>query len=142
MSKFIGQLVLEVMVDANGHTLYNRSGRALWMVMQPFAYQSNVIAAYRKCAIGDEKSIIRVEVGFISDLASQPQITLSLFGEIAQRPSVIHDHAYSTGEIPRNIADAMLEEAMLLDGAPGWKSSAFYWGTHLFGGSHYKSAPV
>ena len=137
MSAFIGNLCLEVMVDANGHTLYNRSGRALFMVMQPFAYQSDVIAAYQKCPIGDDKSSIHIEIGFITDLASQPQATLSLFGEIGQRPSVPHDHAYSTGEIPRSVADAMLQEAMILDGDPWWKVKAFFAGVRLFGASHY-----
>ena len=140
MSAFIGNLCLEVMVDAQGHTLCNRSGRTLFMVTQPFAYQSDALAKYFRCASGDEKSIIRIEIGFISDLASQPQATLSLFGEIAQRASVPHDHAYSTGEIPRSLADAMLEEAMLLDGESWWKAKAFFIAVRIGGAGHYGAA--
>jgi hypothetical protein len=142
MSAFLGSLCLEVMVDADGHALHNRSGRTLFILTQPFAYQSDVVATYRNCAPGDERSIIRIKVGFITDLASQPQITLSIFGEIGQRPSLPHDYIYSTGEIPRGVADDMLEEAMLLDGEPEWKAASFYLGTHLFGGSHFDILPA
>ena len=137
MSAFIGDLCLEVMIDAAGRTLTNREGRTLFRLTAPFAYQSDAVARYRKCRPGDEPSIIRMETGFVTDLASQPQFTMSLFGEIGQRPSVPHDHAYSTGEIPRSVADLMLREAMLLEGDPHWKAESYYLGARLGGASHY-----
>lgn len=120
-------LRVELMVDANGNNLCNRDGRQLWQVVDnAFAYQSDAA-----------KQTFTVPVGFITDFASIPQACLSMFGEVAQRPAVIHDFLYSTTPVPRDMADKVLLEAMELTGVPWLKRKMIYAGVRVGGASHY-----
>jgi hypothetical protein len=97
-------------------------------LLSEFRYQSDIAG------------LIVVPAGYVTDLASIPQIMLSLFGEIAQEPAVPHDFAYSTGCMPRAVADAMLREACLLTGVLAWKAELIYLGVRIGGGSHWASS--
>lgn len=130
MSAFLDPLDLEVMRDARGLPLLTRAGRQLWRVLARFRYQSDVAG------------LIEVPAGFVTDLCSQPQATMSLLGECAQQPSVPHDYAYSTHCMTRALADKMLYEACLLTGVSSWRAKLIYWGVRIGGGSHWDPAPA
>lgn len=128
MSRFLAPLDMRLVTDQDGMPLQNRDGRQLYKLLSEFRYQSDVAG------------LIVVPAGYITDLASIPQIMLSLFGEIAQEPAVPHDFAYSTGCMPRAVADAMLREACLLTGVPAWKSYLIYCGVRVGGSQHWEPA--
>lgn len=125
MSSFLDPLQLELMRAPSGWPLCTRDGRQLYKVLCRFRYQSDVAG------------LIDVPAGFVTDLASLPQIVLSVFGDIAQEPSVPHDFAYSKQVMSRALADKMLYEACLLTGVPKWKARAIYAGVRIGGGSHW-----
>lgn len=128
VSQFLTPLDMRLMTDPDGMPLRNRDGRQLYRLLSEFRYQSDVAG------------LIVVPAGYVTDLASIPQIMLSLFGEIAQEPAVPHDFAYSTGCMPRAIADAMLREACLLTGVPAWKAELIYLGVRVWGGAHWAAS--
>lgn len=130
MSAFQTPLDMRLMLDARGMPLLNRDGRQLYQLLAVFVYQSDIAG------------LIAVPAGFVTDLASIPQFALSVFGDIAQEPGVPHDFAYSTGCIPRDLADDMLYEACILTGVPAWKARLIYAGVRVGGGSHYTVSKV
>lgn len=125
MSAFLDPLELQLMRDPQGRPLLTRAGRQLWRVLARFRYQSDVAG------------LLDVPAGYVTDLCSQPQLTMSLLGECAQEPSVPHDYAYSTHCMSRVLADRMLYEACLLTGVPRWKTALIYAGVRVGGGSHW-----
>lgn len=127
MSGFLDPLDLELMRDPQGRPLLTRAGRQLWRLLSCFRYQSDVAG------------LIEAPAGYVTDLCSQPQITMSLLGECAQGPSVPHDYAYTTHCIPRDLADKMLYEACLLTGVPRWKALMIYAGVRIGGGLHWNT---
>lgn len=142
MSRFLTPLDMRLMADPGGMPLQNRDGRQLYRLLSRFGYQSDVVAQYRRDAGIVEPypslpGLVDVPAGYVTDLASIPQAMLSLFGEIAQEPAVPHDFAYSTGCMPRAVADAMLREACLLTGVPAWKAKLIYLGVRVGGGAHW-----
>lgn len=146
MSAFLTPLRMELMVDPQGRPLLTRQGRQLYRLLALFRYQSDVVAQYRRDAGISEpnpsiQGLMEAEAGYVTDLCSQPQATLSLLGETGQEPSVPHDKAYSSHCIPRNVADKMLYEACLLTGIPKWKAALIYAGVRIGGGSHWSPDP-
>lgn len=129
MSRFLTPLDMRLMVDPNGMPLTNRDGRQLYRLLSDFKYQSDIAG-----------KIVTAPAGFVTDLASIPKLLLPLFGETAQEPSVPHDLAYSTGCLPRDIADAMLREACLLTGVSRWRAELIWAGVRVGGGSHWEPA--
>lgn len=125
MSGFLDRLQLEVMVDPNGRPLTNRDGRQLYRVLARFRYLSDVAG------------LVDVPAGFVTDLASFPQLALAMLGDIAQMPAVPHDFVYNIHTVSRAVADKMLLEACLLTGIPRWKAWAIYAGVRIGGGSHW-----
>jgi hypothetical protein len=130
VSRFLTPLDMRLMCDSGGMPLLNRDGRQLFQVLADFIYNSEVAG------------LITVPAGFITDLASIPQAVLSIFGEIAAEPGAVHDYAYSTGSVPRAVADSMLYEACILTGVPAWKAKVIYAGVRIGGGSHYTATPA
>jgi hypothetical protein len=130
MSGFLDPLQLEVMVDLKGRPLLTREGRQLYKVLARFRYASEVAG------------LVDVPAGYVTDLCSQPQLTMSLLGECAQEPSVPHDYAYSTHCMARASADRMLYEACLSTGVPRWKAALIYAGVRVGGGSHWGPVPL
>lgn len=130
MSAFLDELRLAAMRDSAGRPLLTRQGRQLWRVLERFRYQSDAVG------------LVEVEEGFVTDLCSQPRITMSLLGECAQEPAVVHDYAYSKQTMPRAQADAMLYEACILTGIPSWKAKLIYWGVRVGGASHWGPDPA
>lgn len=130
MSKFITGLDMELVCSPDGRPLKNRHGEQLYRLQSPLIYQSDVAGI-----------VITVPTGFITDLASIPRLPFIyiLLAKVADLPGVVHDFLYSTGTVPRAMADKVLREACLLTGVPAWKASMIYQGVRLFGGSHYSA---
>jgi hypothetical protein len=129
MSGFLDPLELELMRDSQGRPLLTRQGRQLYKVLSRFRYLSDVA------------DLVDVPAGYVTDLCSQPQATMSLLGECAQEPSVPHDYAYSTHCMTRATADRMLYEACRVTGIPRWKAALIYAGVRVGGGSRWGPDP-
>lgn len=121
MSRFLTRLVLQASEDPS---------TGLWIVAAPFAYESDVA-----------QTIIVVPIGFQTDLASVPRLPIVywLTGATANEAAVIHDYLYSTREVTREIADAVLREASALIGVPAWRRQMMWAGVRLFGGAYWDS---
>lgn len=130
MSKFYTDLDMQLMRSPDGEPLKNRQGEQLYQLQSPLIYQSDVAGV-----------VITVPTGFVSDLASIPRLPFIyvLLAKVADLPGVVHDFLYSTGVLPRAMADNVLREACLLTGVPAWKASMIYYGVRLGGGSHFNS---
>jgi len=84
--------------------------------------------------------LITVPAGFPTDGASVPRLPFIywFFGNTAKHAAVLHDFLYSSGLVPRAVADAIFREAMESMGL-GWIHRNSMWaGVRVFGGSHYK----
>ena len=103
-------------------------GRGYWVLNHPLVYQS-VIAG----------RVIIVPEGFKTDFSSVPRLPLvyDLFGDTAHPAAVVHDFLYSTGELPREMADRVLLEAMAAEGVPAWRRLPMFWAVRLFGGRYF-----
>lgn len=130
MSRFLSPLDMELMRDADGRALRTRAGRPLYRLLAPFSYQSDVAG------------LIEIEAGFITDLFSQPIVSMLLLGDIGQEESVPHDFAYSKRTMSRALADHMLYEACVLNGLPRWKAALVWLGVRIGGASHWMPAPA
>lgn len=128
MSRFLTPLDMELMRDANGRPLRTRAGRPLYQLLAPFRYQSDVAG------------LVEVEAGFVTDLFSQPIVSMLLLGDIGQEESVPHDHAYNKRNMSRALADRMLYEACVLNGVPRWKAFLVWLGVRIGGGKHWTPA--
>jgi len=122
MPKFITDLQAKIIDDATNEY------RGLWQLLAPLVYKSDVA-----------KRLIVVPSGFVSDFESCPRVPVAfyLFGAMADRAAVIHDYLYSTREVPRALADAVLKEACIASGIPAWRAWGIWAGVRLGGGSHY-----
>lgn len=89
---------------------------------EPLVYRSDVAS-----------TIIKVPVGFVTDLASVPRLPLIyiLLNDIANQAGVIHHYLYSVGTLSRVLADRVLYEAYVLTSVPAWKASAIYAGVRM-----------
>lgn len=125
MSRFITELDVVLLDDTEN------DGRGLWMVNSVLIYSSD-----------RANRIITVPAGFITDLASVPRIPLAFWmtGDTAHAAAVVHDFLYSTGQVNRGTADAVLLEAMAVTGIPSWRRYAMYLGVRVFGGSRFKTS--
>lgn len=119
MSKFLTDLQIE-----------NASGLddGKWRLTAPLIYQSDVA-----------DTVFIVPQGFVTDLASVPRVPIAymLTGGTSNEASVVHDFLYSTHEVLRAIADAVLKEASAVTGVPGWRRWIMWAAVRCFGGSHW-----
>jgi hypothetical protein len=129
MSAFLTPLDMRLMRDARGMPLLTRQGRQLYQLLASLRYQSDIAG------------LVEVPEGFVTDLASIPQLALALLGDIAQEPAVPHDYIYNMHTVPRETADSMLYEACLLTGVPRWKAWLIYQGVRIGGASHWSPSP-
>jgi hypothetical protein len=132
MSKFTSDLELRLLTDAAGNILRNRDGRPLYTLLADLVYQSDFA-----------KQTLTALAGFITDLESCPRfppMSYAMFGEMTQRGAVIHDMIYNTGCLPRDMADNVLKEASVVDGASWWQANGIYAGVRVGGASHYGPA--
>lgn len=147
MTAILDPLDMRLVTDPHGMPLLTRSGRQIFNVLSRFSIQSDEVATWRR-AQGipeldpEHPGLIETPAGTWTDLCSLPQEVLSLFGEIAQEPSVPHDQVYTDHSVPRDVADRMLRELCLFTGVPAWKADLIYEGVRIGGGSHWAPAPA
>ncbi len=89
----------------------------------PFRYKS------------DLAGLITVPVSFYTDFASVPRLGViyAMLGDCAHEPAVVHDWIYYSAIVTREIADAVLMEAMNVIGIPWWRRYPIYWGVRIGG---------
>lgn len=122
MAKFITDLQAKIIDDVASEY------RGLWQLLTPLVYESDIA-----------KRLIVVPSGFVTDFESCPRVPVAftLFGAMADRAAVIHDYLYSTAEVPRSMADAVLKEACIASGIPAWRAYGIWIGVRIGGGSRY-----
>lgn len=118
--------------DFEDRLLLERSGKpgsGKWTVSREFRYYSAVL--------GRE---VVVPVGFETDLASVPRLPVIFYltGATCDEAAVIHDYLYTTKEVTRAQADAVLREASGVMGTPSWRSALMWLGVRVGGGAYWK----
>jgi hypothetical protein len=100
-----------------------------WIVHSALVYQSDVA-----------RQTFIVPRGFRTDLASVPRLPIVywLTGGTSNEAAAIHDFLYSTHEVDRATADAVLREASAATGVPAWRRWLMWAGVRCFGGSHWE----
>ena len=103
------------------------------VLLAPLVYYSALLA-----------ELVIVPAGFVTDYASVPRAPLTywLFGGIGDEAAVVHDHLYSTGAVPRDVADKVYGEALAECGVPAWRRSPMVLAVRLFGAGRYLPAAV
>lgn len=124
MSAFLNRLCIEVADNQDD---------GQWVLTRALLYTSDVAG----------RTFI-VPRGFRTDLASVPRWPLIywLCGATSDEAACIHDFLYSTHEVSRATADAVLREASAVTGVPAWRRWLMYWGVRIWGGSHWDPAPT
>lgn len=137
MSKFVGELITRSLDPSEIKALGEDPTVQIYELTELFRYQSDVLSGY----------IVECPVKMLTNLASIPkpaQAVLTNDDPRIEKPSVPHDRVYFLkGKMPdgkiitRQQADAMLREAMELQGAGSIVRNAVYWAVRLFGGIHW-----
>jgi hypothetical protein len=83
----------------------------------------------------DEKDIIKVPVGFITDFATIPRIFWPIVSPLDSyaKASVIHDYLYYTGMFSKAEADLIFKECMEVLNVEKWKIFCIYNAVKYFG---------
>lgn len=106
-------------------------GSYTFELLSPFEFH---VGAY------PSNDVIRVPAGFLTDLASVPQILWNLVpphGKYA-KAAIVHDYLYSFGIGTKEYADNVFLEGMTVLGVPKWKRMVMYTAVRLFGRGAYK----
>ncbi len=124
MSKFIGELIVKLVADDEA---------GLWELQQPFSYQSDVAGR-----------TFTLPAGFRTDFCSVPRVVgvYDMLGDRARKSGAHHDGLYVSHEVPREMADQVLREMLLLDGVGHFEAEEFFLAVRVGGGSHWGPDPV
>jgi hypothetical protein len=78
---------------------------------------------------------IVVPAGFVTDLASIPQVLWNILPPIGKydKAAVVHDFLYQRNGVTRLTADDVLLEGMNVCNVPGWKKYSIYSGVRVGG---------
>lgn len=125
MSKFLTDLDVVMLSDSAN------SDRGSWQLRSELIYDSDVAA-----------QVFVVPVGFVTDFASVPRIpgVFDFVGDTAHEASALHDWLYSTHPVPRDVADAVLQEAAKCSGVSAFKAWLMWAGVRIGGASHWTPA--
>lgn len=128
MSAFRTSLQLEEVRDRADPVFTLSAENSVFRLLAPLVYFSDLV--------GHE---ITVPAGFETDFASVPRLPFLflLAGGEANEPAVIHDWLYHSHEVPRAMADAVLEEAMAVAGQPWWRRKLMWLGVRIGGAKPY-----
>ena len=119
MAKFVTELDVRLIDDAAN----------LWQIESALVYCSDLF----------EEPIL-VEAGFRTDFDSVPRLPLAywLTGDTGRAAAVVHDYLYRTGCVPRELADAIFFEAMMVSGVPAWRARLKWIGVRAGGWSAWR----
>ncbi|RFP19202.1 DUF1353 domain-containing protein [Duganella sp. BJB475] len=122
MSQFLTKLQLEVADNTD-------DGK--WVLTAALIYQSDVA-----------KRTFVVPKGFQTDLASVPRLPVIflLTGDTSNQAAAVHDYLYSSHEVSREMADAVLREASEVTGVPAWRRWLMWAGVRAGGALHWEPA--
>ncbi|MDB5965861.1 MAG: hypothetical protein JWQ72_2361 [Polaromonas sp.] len=118
-AKFLTSLDLRLLNDTSA------DGRGTWQLLAPLAFYSALLQA-----------TITVPAGFVTDFASVPRwipVLSTWLQDRAHQAAVVHDWLYSSHEIPRERADAVLREAGIACGMSSLQMWLYYQGVRLGG---------
>jgi hypothetical protein len=124
MSGFSGRLAAVLIED-------DESG--VWELLEPLSFDSAIAGR-----------TLTAPVGHRTDFCSVPRVPFAydMLGNRARKAGTIHDRLYVTHELPREMADEVLREMLLLDGVGEYEAQAFYIAVRSFGGSHWGLDPI
>ena len=108
---------------------HSNDGRGSWRLLTPLTYWS--VVAWRR---------ISAPTDFVTDFASVPRfppIAFAMLGDIGHPAAVIHDYLYTVQPMTREVADAVLREALIVCGVPSWKAQLMWAGVRAAGASHW-----
>lgn len=119
---FLGRFVVELIKD-------DKDG--LWEHQEPFGFRDGSGVEYW------------APKGHRTDFCSVPRVPLAydMLGNRARMAGSIHDLLYEKGLVPREKADELLREMLLLDGVSPCEAQQFYLAVRMFGASHYTAQP-
>lgn len=101
-----------------------------WRLAEPFDYYTDILPV---------RTLIRVPVGTITDLATVPRILWAVFpphGRYA-KAAIVHDYLYDRALYNKATADAIFNEAMCVLGVSRWRRWFVYQAVRLFGQGNY-----
>ncbi|MFJ3487720.1 DUF1353 domain-containing protein [Pseudomonas sp. NPDC090202] len=97
----------------------------------------------------EEQRVITVPAGFVTDFASIKVlhnaflfILFALVSGYGNYAATVHDFLYTTGQVSRKEADAVLYRALRAEGVARWRAWLFWAGVRLGGASHYTKTPA
>lgn len=124
MSAFVGSLDTRLIKDDEP---------GVFELLAPFAYQSDVAGI-----------TITAPAGFRTDFCSVPRVPIAydMLGNRARQAGTIHDWLYTCHAVPRQMADEVLREMLLLEGVGHFEAMEFYLGVRAGGGSHWGPDPA
>lgn len=116
---FLGNLDMRLLTDVFD---------AIWQHLSRFGYRDKDGNEYW-CEIGDT-----------TNFCSVPDVpgVYEVLGNRARKSGAIHDKLY-TGLVPREKADELLREMLVLNGMSKCEAEEFYLAVRAFGGPHYVS---
>lgn len=91
-----------------------------------------------------DSQIIRVPVGFKTDLASIPRPLRGIFDRtgLSLKPAIVHDYLYTDGSIPtlpRKLCDKIFYACLRAVGVSAWTAWIYYAGVRMGGGWSFKT---
>lgn len=94
----------------------------------------------------DEHGVITVPSGFSTNFASIQMLhnaflflLFALVSGYGNYAATVHDWLYTTGEVTRKQADAVLYRALRAEGVARWRAWLMYAGVRIGGAKHYKT---
>lgn len=97
----------------------------------------------------DDEQVITVPGGFSTDFASIKVfhnaflfVLFALVSGYGNYAATVHDWLYTTGQMSRKRADAVLYRALRAEGVARWRAWLFWAGVRIGAASHYTKTPT
>jgi len=97
----------------------------------------------------EEEQVITVPTGFSTDFASIKVlhnaflfVLFALVSGYGNYAATVHDWLYTTGQISRKRADAVLYRALRAEGVARWRAWLFWAGVRIGGAKQYTTTPT
>lgn len=97
----------------------------------------------------EDERVITVPAGFTTDFASIKVlhnaflfVLFALVSGYGNYAATVHDWLYTSGQMSRKYADAVLYRAMRAEGVARWRAWLFWAGVRIGGAKQYNSTPA
>jgi hypothetical protein len=123
----------EFLTKLNSTKIGTYQGRGVWQLNAPLVYASEILG-----------EVVSVPAKFVTDFASVPRIPgiWWIAGGLADEAAVIHDWIYNQSLFPRDVADKVFLEAMVVMGLEAWRRYLIYAAVRAFGWRNYGKGKV